>query len=470
MNQSQALYAFESEAALIGAAMYAPEDCQEAFERLPPELIGDGAHALIWRAIREVHLSGGRPLPEIVRDRLGASPVFQEWGGFDLLWSLWDKATTRGVVDHVNAVADRAARRRILDLTKDISARIMDTASGDALALLAELEQGAADIARGTTTQEHWVSGADLVAGALDWAQARSDRVEHPIGIAAVDDLVGGLGAGESTLLGARPGAGKTVAAQTVARANCALGLGTCFFSLEMAAHPLGLRLACDLAYDRNALVYGGLGGNPTADAAMRKQLDANQWRRLQDAREIVRDWPIMFDTRAGLTMPQIEAAALRQHRRWERAGIPLGPVIIDHLGKVRPSKDRKGARHAEMADISAEAAAMAKRLGVPVLALVQLNRQVENREDKRPQLSDLRQAGELEEDARKVIFLYRPEYYLREGPDGESFEQEAERKSKLRAVERKLYWIVEKNSHGPKGQVLTYCDIGCSAIREWQP
>jgi replicative DNA helicase len=121
------------------------------------------------------------------------------------------------------------------------------------------------------------------------------------------------------------------------------------------------------------------------------------------------------------------------------------------------------------MADVSGDAAEMAKRLGVPVLGLVQLNRQVETRgEDKRPVLSDLRQAGELEEDARQVIFLYRPEYYLRDGLDGESFEQRAEREEKLNACRNQLFWLVEKNSHGPRGQVKTFCDIACSAVREW--
>ena len=118
---------------------------------------------------------------------------------------------------------------------------------------------------------------------------------------------------------------------------------------------------------------------------------------------------------------------------------------------------------------VSADASEMAKRLGVPVLGLVQLNRGVEGRDDKRPMLSDLRQAGELEEDARQVIFLYRPEYYLREPVEAETFDAKVERETKLDQVRNKLFWIIEKNSHGPRGQALTFCEVAASAVREWR-
>lgn len=472
MNAS-ALFSPESEVALIGAAMYAPDRCADAFEQLKPETFGDPVHARIWGAIVEVWRRGGQPQPPIIRDRLGSDQGFQDWGGFDLLWTLWDKASVGGLADHVKAIADRAQRRALNELLDQVQPKIADTASGDCLALLAELEQGAARISEGSVAEDRWISAGSMVRDALAYARSRDGSVQFSFGVREVDEFAGGMTAGEMTLIGARPGVGKTVAAQTAARANAAAGLGVCIFSLEMAAHPLGLRLATDLAYDRNAPRYSAavLPANPTADAAMKNRLSPELWARLDAAQEIVDGWPLLIDTRPGLTIPQIETAARRAHRRWAKEGIPPGPVIIDHLGKVRPTIDRRGSRHAEVADASNAAAEMAKRLGVPVLALVQLNRQVESRgEDKRPVLSDLRQAGELEEDARQVIFLHRPEYYLREGREGETFEEQVDREQKLRAVRNKLDWIIEKNSSGPRGQVLTFCDIGCSAIRSWEP
>lgn len=466
-----ALFSPESEVALIGAAMYAPDRCADAFEQLQPEAFGDPVHARIWKAIVEVWRRGGQPQPPIIRDRLGDDPGFREWGGFDLLWSIWDKASAGGVADHARAIADRAQRRALNELLADVGPKIANTAAGDCASLLAELEHGTARISEGSIAEDRWIDGGAMVREALAYARSRDGKIDFSFGVPEVDSFTGGMTAGEMTIFGARPGVGKTVAAQTVARANAAAGLGVCIFSLEMAANPLGLRLASDLAYQRGAAGYSMTGqpANPTADAAVKNLLSPEQWARMDEAAETVASWPLLVDTRPGLTLAQIEAAARRAHRKWAKAGIKPGPVIIDHLGKVRPSIDRRGSRHAEVADASSAAAEMAKRLNVPVLALVQLNRQVESRgEDKRPVLSDLRQAGEIEEDARQVIFLHRPEYYLREGREGETFEEKVAREEKLRTVRNKLDWIVEKNSNGPRGQVLTFCDIACSVIRSW--
>jgi replicative DNA helicase len=111
----------------------------------------------------------------------------------------------------------------------------------------------------------------------------------------------------------------------------------------------------------------------------------------------------------------------------------------------------------------------MAKRLDVPVVALAQINREVERQgEDKRPQLSHIKQSGAIAEDARLVVLLYRPEYYYRAPMEHEDVEQRGEREAKLRKVQHQLYWIVAKNSNGPQGQVLTFCQAECSAIRGW--
>ncbi len=464
------LFTPESEQAVLAAVLCSSDGCEAAFERLTAEHFADGTLAKLFGAAMRLYRGGSTPSPAMLRDAMGADEMFAEWGGIGQLHVLAEIGTVRGLSDHIGAVADRAQRRAIRQLVDHVGDRTLDTAKGDAESLLADLERGATEIARGAASSERWIAAGDMVRNAIAYAKSRSGRVEYTFGVAELDDFIGGLNAGEATWLAARPGMGKTVGAQTIVRANAAKGLGSCFFSLEMTEHPLGLRLASDVAFRRDAPFYSATGypANPTADAAMKNNLPPELWARLEEAEEIVRSWPLLVDTRPGLTIAQIEAATRRQHRRWERQGIAPGPVVIDHLGKVRPSRDRKGNRHAEVADISAEACEMAKRLGVPVLGLVQLNRGVEQREDKRPTLADLRQAGELEEDARQVIFLFRPEYYLREGPPGEDYAQEMDRKDKLAKVAKQMFWVVGKNSHGPLGQVQTFCDIGCSAIRSW--
>lgn len=466
------LFTPESEEAVIAAILCAPDACGDTFERLTPGHFADELLGRLYGAAQGLHRAGRTPSAAIIRDAMGADTAFSEWGGIDQLQVLSELGSIRGLDEHAAAVIDRSERRAIRRLVDGVGQKTLDTAAGDAQALLTELERGASEIARGSATAEQWISAADMIRGAIAYAKSRSGRIDYPFGVGEVDDFTGGMNAAEVTLLAARPGMGKTIGAQTVVRANAAQGRGCCFFSLEMAAHPLGLRLASDVAYRRNGVSYSVLGqaANPTADAAMKNKLSPELWARLEEAEEIVANWPLLIDTRPGLTIAQIEAAVRRQHRRWERQGVPPGPVVIDHLGKVRPSKDRRGNRTAEVADVSAEASEMAKRLGVPVLALVQLNRGVEGRDDKRPMLADLRQAGELEEDARQVLFLYRPEYYLREGPPGEDMAAEMDRKDKLAKVAKQMFWIIGKNSHGPLGQVQTFCDIGSSAIRSWNP
>ena len=461
----------ESELALIGACMFDPDACDEAMSLVRPEHLFDPLHATLYAAIRAIVAQGGRPSPPIIRDRMGGDPRFIEWGGLPLLMTVYDRASSWGVLDHARAIVDRAARRALRQVVRDVDARLPDTAGGSADDLIADLERGVSEIARDTSTRENWISAEDMITGAIDDAQTHDGTVHYPAGLGDVDELLGGFNAGEVSILAARPGMGKTVAAVQIAKASAARGLGTSMFSLEMSAGPLGLRLACDLAYDRSAPVFSGETSNPTFDRARRNQLSSDQWDRLRATKRHVAGWPLNFDTRPALSLAQIEAGARRAIRRWDKRGIEPGPVIVDHLGLIRPEAGRQGSRHNEVADISRGLSAMAKRLGVPVIALCQLNRGVEasDRRDKRPRLADLRQAGELEEDARQVIFLYRPEYYFRTpmDADGESFEERVEREAELARQRYKLHWIVAKNSHGPQGQVETFCDIGCSAIRD---
>ena len=112
------LLALESELLLIGAAMYSPTACEAALEQLGGEHFGEPIHGLVWDAIKSVVAIGRAPTPEIVRDRIGIQAGFQDWGGFDRLWELWDRAQTGGVAGDLNAVADRAGRRAIKSLVE----------------------------------------------------------------------------------------------------------------------------------------------------------------------------------------------------------------------------------------------------------------------------------------------------------------------------------------------------------------
>jgi replicative DNA helicase len=458
----------EAEQALLGTLLYDSEAVFSVDGAVRSAHFYEPFHQRLFDAVRDSALKGRATDPALLAQRFEDDPAWIELGGTSYLGLLIDRAPpSANAPDYARAVAGLSTRRELIRVGREITAGARSENDPEEAVAHAERLLGEVTAIAGATDQG--TSASDLIADAITYARSRGGRVAYSFGLGAVDNLTGGLNAGEMTIVAGRPGAGKTVVAQTIARANAAAGLGTCFYSLEMSANPLGLRLACDLAFDRRAPSYSGRSSNPTSDKAIKNELSPDQWRALEQAKETVEQWPLHLDTRAGLTLTQIEANARRAHSRWAQRGIKPGPVIIDHLGKVRPSVDRRGNLYAETADLSAGAAEMAKRLGVPVVALVQLNRGVEQREEKRPALSDLRNAGNLEEDARQVLMIYRPEYYLREPLGQETFEQEAERRAKLEQARNKLFFLAEKNSHGPIGQVQAYCEIACSAIRDWE-
>jgi replicative DNA helicase len=457
----------EAEQMILGAVLYE----NAALEYLPDTLKGEHFHepfhGRLFDLLASVIRSGVLAEPIMVEQRLKADPAFVELGGVAYLADMVDAAPPMPHVrGYGRTVLELALRRNLIRVGQEIST--LGDQDGEVSSLMTEADRLLAAVVAEGPAQEAWFTGAEVITAAISSARARSGAVEFCSGLTEVDELIGGFGRGELAIIAGRPGMAKSVVASALAKANARKGKAVGFFSQEMGKEQLGLRLACDLAFDPMAPVYMGNDTNPKFDDARKNRLNPEQWERLEQTVEIVRRWPIHFDVRPALTVSQIEACARRLIKRAEKAKIEPGPVIIDHLGIIRPEKDRKGSMHAETADKSRALAEMAKRLDVPVIALCQLNRGVEGRgEDRRPELRDLRNAGEIEEDARLVVFLYRPEYYLRPPLDAEDIEDRAQREAKLEKVKQKLFWIVAKANNGPLGQVETFCNVGCAAVRD---
>lgn len=466
---------FEAEHAILGLLMFEAGAFEPVREILHEEHFSEPLHGRLYAVVAKLLASGRPAIPELVAPQFANDPSFHELGGFAFLAELIDHAPmVTMAAELAQEIVAAHTRRAIIALMHNASAAAR-MPSVPVEEILGEIERSAAELGRIGVSREHWISAGDLVAGALASAEARDGRVDFTLGVAELDVMTGGAHAGELTLLAGRPGMAKTTVVGRLALENARRGRGALVYSLEMSAEPMGLRLACDVAYDRSGPHYrlAPEFGSPTVSLAMQNRLSDEQRRRLREAQQQIAELPLKVDVRSALTLSQIEASARRMFRKWERMGIEPGPIFIDHLGKVRPEKERGGSRHAEMADISGGAAELSKRLGVPVIACAQLNRAVEGRgEDKRPVLSDLRQAGELEEDARQVVFLYRPEYYYRppQDPSLEGADARFERERKLDQVRHKLFFLVEKNSHGPTGQVEAFCDIASSAVRDRLP
>jgi replicative DNA helicase len=174
-----------------------------------------------------------------------------------------------------------------------------------------------------------------------------------------------------------------------------------------------------------------------------------------------------VIEAQGDLSAAEIAARTRKVATDLERAGKRLGLVIIDHLGKVRPTKNYRGNRVMEVGEISNAMANLAKAEKVAVLCLHQLNRAVEGRENKRPTLADLRDSGNIEQDADLVLFAYRPGYYLERAKDDEGSDGEALRRSQLEAKRHVLELAIAKQRNGETTTIELFCDMPCNVIRD---
>jgi replicative DNA helicase len=456
----------EAEQALIGAVLF---DNEVMPDDLRSTDFAEPFHGLIWTAIKDLTRAGRLAEPTILADRLKTSLAWEQFGGLRYLADMVDRAPApRHAPEYARAVQDAAMRRGLIRVAGEISDAARDPEKTGAERVI-EAERAVSDLADSGPSPSAWNRADNIIGLAVRSARERKGEIELPTGLSELDRLTGGLRRGEMAIIAGRPAMGKSSAGLTVGRALASQGKGVAFFSMEMPKVALGLRMACDLAFRTEAPVFNGKSENPSYFDADRGQLQAHQWRDLEDAERTMAGWPLLFDTRPGLTTSAMEACARKAIRDWERQGITPGAIIVDHLTIAKADNDRRGNKVAEVGDISRGLAEMAKRLDVPVVALCQLSRDVEKRDnkDKRPSLSDLRWSGEIEQDARLVMFLYRPEYYCRRPEDESDIEAMSEWRARLDKVRRKLWWLVEKNNNGPTGEVETFCEISCSAIRD---
>ena len=354
-----------------------------------------------------------------------------------------------GAIELARIVRDNWLRREAQQLAATLSA---DAGFVDASepfdACLDRVEQGLLALrGHGTTTIAHRMAAQAVREGlaAIDAAREHGGVSGLATGLRALDENLGGLHRGEMTIAAARPGMGKTAFALTVA-ANVALsGAPVAFLSLEESVEMLTRRLLSRFS------------GVPLTRLRYAR-LDAHDRLALDDAAKSVGNMPLMFDATPSRTIPDIRATLRRL--RHEMGG-KLALAVIDHVGLIPPTRPN-ASQYERVTEASEGLKVIAKQLDVPVLALNQLSRAVEQRDDKRPQLADLRDSGRLEEDARVVLFLYREAYYRkraepqrREGEhDGSFASRIAAWQADYETIKHEADVIVAKQNNGPTGTV----------------
>lgn len=368
------------------------------------------------------------------------------------------------LVKSAQAVVAQWARLKLAEEGSRLSAAMSD-ASVDTEKTFKEFARLADQIAshmRAGPRRKTLVSlseAAEIALAEAEGAMSRGSGLSGTTwGLTDINRLTGGMHPGELLIIGARPSMGKSVFGLSVGVRAAKSGVGAGVVSLEMSAARLGVRVVTDLAYDWSIKVpYNDL----IAGRATAEQLSA-----IRSANGELNKLPLFIEEQAGLSLGEIRIKLENMMDLSEKAGVPFKTLIVDYLQLIVPSNRYQGNKTAEVSEISFGLRNIAREYNITVMALSQLSRQVETRDDKRPQLSDLRESGSIEQDADLVAFLYREAYYL-EKAKGKDPDQEADRLSRLIDCRNKLEFIVAKQRNGAVKTVDLFIDIACSAVRD---
>ncbi len=331
--------------------------------------------------------------------------------------------------------------------------RIIHGLSADLESVASQLRSGPR---RGTMGTLHDASEAAF-ASAEEARQKGTGVSGITWGLSDLNRVTGGIHAGEVVLVGARPSMGKTAFAGSVARKVAKAGIGTGFISLEMGAVSLANRAITDVAYDWGVKVaYSDF---------RRGKVSESDIAALRSATQEIESLPLWIEEQSGLSMADIRVKSERMMEAAEKRGAPLKVLMIDYLGLIKPADRYSGNKVSEVTQISGDLKQFAREYDIGLVVLSQLSRQVESREDKRPQLSDLRDSGALEQDADTIMFLFREAYYL-DREKASSADGEADRIERLVAVQNKLEAIIAKQRNGAVCTVDLSIDVACSAVR----
>ena len=458
----------EAEMGLLGAILINNRAFERVSEFLAEEHFSEEFHRRIWRACKTLIERGQRADPTTLRHYFESDEVYRAIGGAAYVARLAANATTViNAADYGRLIHDLYLRRELIELGTDV---VNDAFSGDlevsAVDQIESAEQGLYDLATTGSYEGGFRSLTDAVTDAVNMAQAAFKRdgktVGVPSGFTQIDLMLGGLHKSDLIVLAGRPSMGKTALATNiafnVARASAAEAAGADpgngsatgapavgFYSLEMSAEQLANRMVAEQT-------------QIASDRIRRGELNEAQFDKLVRASRELEGLSFFIDDTPALTVSALRTRARRLKRQH---GLAL--LVVDYLQLVSGSRNaRNDGRVQEISEITRGLKTLAKELDVPVLALSQLSRAVENREDKRPQLADLRESGTIEQDADVVMFIYREEYYLERQEPSQRGEEDA-----AKFLERQTQWeerrnkaaglaeiIVAKQRHGPTGRV----------------
>lgn len=420
----------EAEQAVLGAIFLDSDTIVDAMEVLEPRAFYRRAHQLIFQSM--IQLNDRNEAIDVItlKSELEQANGLEDVGGISYLIELSQASpSASSIAYYAKIVSDKAMLRNLIHTANQIVTMGFEQ-SEDIQTIIDDAERSILEV-----TEKRNSSGFRSIANVLNTTIETIDQLAQqgeaitglPTGYQALDKMTAGLQKEELIIIAARPAVGKTAFALNIAQ-----NIGTktnesvAIFSLEMGAESLVNRMLCAEGSIQAANLRTG-------------QLTEEEWRALIVAMGSLSQANIYIDDTPGIKISEIRARCRKLAQ--EKGG--LGLILIDYLQLIEGTG--RESRQQEVSEISRQLKKLAKELKVPVIALSQLSRGVEQRQDKRPVLSDIRESGSIEQDADIVAFLYREDYYEREGEEDEEKEEQ---------IDNKVEVIIEKNRSGARGTV----------------
>jgi replicative DNA helicase len=449
---------FEVEQIVLGTLLADPK-CVHFVPMLAMDDFTEDPHRLIFEAIQALASEGRAPSPVVLapqfqRDKVGEITVAQYLARLVTM-----RASQHHMPDHVRALKELTARRVLMAMGE----QMWHTAGNLAQPVSSFIEQAVAtcdEILSGMRRQR--ISSFSLADLAQESVLRLKDRDEPNLiktGLAGLDKDMGGFGRGDLIVLAGRPSMGKSTIALSCMRQAARKGVTSLFFSLEMNKKSVADRMLSDAVFNSQTPIH--------YKHIIRGTVSDWDIGRLEDCAEAMTALPIQIDDQTGLTVSEIGVRAKRHASLLEAQGQRLDAIWIDHLGYLRASDRYRGNRVHEVGEVTKALRSLAKELNCAIILLCQLSRQVEQREDKRPQMSDLRDSGNIEEDADCVLFAYREAYYLGRMSAHDNDQKELERLAKLEILQGIVEIIGDKTRNDSIFSRRFFVDMGSNAVRD---
>lgn len=446
---------WEAEADLIGGLLTTNSSIEDVADIVKPEDFALDLHSRMYETILAESAKGRSVSGVTLKPHFEGDGALEAMGGIPYLARLTNNPIScmyTVAISTARLLSDLATRRRIQAGLK-VAAEACDDLSSTTQEIIAHAD-AAITLEQGDGI--HQPTGGQAFDELLLSYENKNDGVRCQV-IPELDNLLGPMRPKQLVIGAGRPGMGKTALALSYALGAAEAGHGVLFVSLEMSSTELAARMAADLCFDgTNGVFYSNI-----------RDGDLNSWQAMEvrKAQAKAHKLPFQIVDAGSLTIGRLNRLVRRHARRMEANGYKLELVVVDYLQLLHP--DTKGrSTYEAVSEVSRGLKAMAKDNGVSIFALAQLSRSVENRPDKRPQLSDLRDSGQIEQDADAVLFLMRPEYYIKQEEPEQHDAKRLEWESKMSAAKGLIEFILAKRRNGETGTAFGKFHGAYQAVR----